>query len=77
MEFLLSLSTKAKEKLAKAKLPDNLHKSVMYADQALSEDDVSSFSKYFNSLFNSLSCLSKFTRPGATLMKPRLNGLLI
>lgn len=57
MDFLLSLSTKAKEKLAKAKLPDNLHKSVMYADQALGEDDVSSFSKQFSSLFNSLCIL--------------------
>jgi hypothetical protein len=40
MDFLLSLSAKAKEKLAKT-LPDNLNKSVMYADQALSEEDVS------------------------------------
>jgi THO complex subunit 1 len=40
MDFLLSLSTKAKEKLAKA-LPDNPNKSVMYADQTLSEEDVS------------------------------------
>lgn len=39
MDFLLSLSAKAKEKLAKANLPENLNKSVMYADQALSEDD--------------------------------------
>ena len=41
MDFLLSLSVKAKEKLSKAKLPDNINKSVLYADQALSEDDVS------------------------------------
>lgn len=41
MDFLLSLSAKAKEKLSKAKLPDNINKSVLYADQALSEDDVS------------------------------------
>jgi THO complex subunit 1 len=40
MDFLLSLSSKAKEKLAKA-LPDNPNKSVMYADQTLSEEDVS------------------------------------
>ncbi|PQE22233.1 guanylate kinase protein [Rutstroemia sp. NJR-2017a WRK4] len=38
MDFLLSLSSKAKEKLAKA-LPDNPNKSVMYADQTLSEED--------------------------------------
>jgi THO complex subunit 1 len=41
LDFLLSLSAKAKEKLSKAKLPDNPNKSVMYADQFLSEDDVS------------------------------------
>ena len=41
MDFLLSLSAKAKEKLSKAKLPENINKSVIYADQALSEDDVS------------------------------------
>jgi hypothetical protein len=40
MDFLLSLSAKAKDKLAKA-LPESLNKSVMYADQTLSEDDVS------------------------------------
>ena len=40
MDFLLSLSTKAKEKLAKA-LPENLNRSVTYADQTLSEEDVS------------------------------------
>jgi len=42
MDFLLSLSSKAKEKLSKATLPDNPNKSVMYADQILNEDDVSS-----------------------------------
>jgi hypothetical protein len=41
MDFLLSLSIKAKEKLAKASLPQNANKSVMYADQILSEEDVS------------------------------------
>ncbi len=41
LDFLLSLSTKAKEKLAKATLPDNANKSVMYADQTMSEEDVS------------------------------------
>ena len=41
MDFLLSLSLKAKEKLAKASLPQNANKSVMYADQILSEEDVS------------------------------------
>jgi THO complex subunit 1 len=41
VDFLLSLSAKAKEKLAKASLPDNPNKSVMYADQTLSEEDVS------------------------------------
>ena len=41
MDFLLSLSARAKEKLAKASLPDSLNKSVMYADQGLSEEDVS------------------------------------
>jgi len=40
VDFLLSLSAKAKEKLAKS-LPDNLNKSVVYADQTLDEDDVS------------------------------------
>jgi THO complex subunit 1 len=44
MDFLLSLSAKAKEKLAKASLPQNANKSVMYADQTLSEEDVSLFS---------------------------------
>ncbi|KAJ8068779.1 hypothetical protein OCU04_002475 [Sclerotinia nivalis] len=38
MDFLLSLSTKAKEKLSKA-LPENLNRSVTYADQTLSEED--------------------------------------
>jgi hypothetical protein len=41
MDFLLSLSVKAKEKLSKATLPPNANKSVMYADQTLSEEDVS------------------------------------
>jgi THO complex subunit 1 len=41
MEFLLSLSMKAKEKLGKSML-ENLNKSVVYADQSLSEEDVSS-----------------------------------
>ena len=40
MDFLLSLSTKAKEKLAKS-MPDNPNKSVMYADQSFSDEDVS------------------------------------
>ncbi|RDW89589.1 hypothetical protein BP6252_01621 [Coleophoma cylindrospora] len=39
LDFLLSLSAKAKEKLAKAKLPDNPNKSVMYADQVLGDED--------------------------------------
>jgi THO complex subunit 1 len=55
MDFLLSLSVKAKEKLAKASLPQNANKSVMYADQTLSEADVSiSFSVHL--------ILRKFTR---------------
>ena len=41
LDFLLSLSAKAKEKLAKAKLPENINKSVIYADQVLNEEDVS------------------------------------
>lgn len=41
MDFLLSLSAKSKEKLAKATLPDNPNKSVIYADQTFSEEDVS------------------------------------
>jgi THO complex subunit 1 len=41
IDFLLSLSPKAKEKLSKATLPDNPNKSVMYADQVLNEEDVS------------------------------------
>lgn len=41
IDFLLSLSARAKEKLAGAKLPVNVNKSVMYADQHLSEEDVS------------------------------------
>jgi hypothetical protein len=45
MDFLLSLSAKAKDKLAKSSPPENQNpnKSVMYADQVLSEDDVSNF----------------------------------
>ncbi|TVY56122.1 Uncharacterized protein LCER1_G002060 [Lachnellula cervina] len=39
MDFLLSLSAKAKEKLSKATLPENPNKSVMYADQTLNEED--------------------------------------
>lgn len=56
MDFLLSLSAKAKEKLSKA-LPDNLNRSVTYADQTLSEEDVSirfldaSFSKYLLTIY--------------------------
>jgi hypothetical protein len=46
LDFLLSLSVKAKEKLSKASLPQNANKSVMYADQVLSEEDVS-ISPYF------------------------------
>ncbi|EKD17871.1 uncharacterized protein L3040_004409 [Drepanopeziza brunnea f. sp. 'multigermtubi'] len=38
IEFLLSLSAKAKEKLSKA-LPDGTNKSVTYVDQVLSEED--------------------------------------
>lgn len=38
MDFLLSLSAKAKEKLAKS-MPENTNKSVMYADQSLSDED--------------------------------------
>lgn len=41
LDFLLSLSAKAKEKLAKTPLPANPNKSVMYADQVVSEEDVS------------------------------------
>lgn len=40
LELLLSLSTKAKEKLAKS-MPENFNKSVVYAEQVLSEEDVS------------------------------------
>lgn len=40
MDFLLSLSAKAKEKLTKSTLPENLNRSVMYADN-LNEEDVS------------------------------------
>ncbi|KAL2068288.1 hypothetical protein VTL71DRAFT_16386 [Oculimacula yallundae] len=39
MDFLLSLSAKAKEKLAKSSLPENLNRSVMYAEQLLNEED--------------------------------------
>ncbi|KAH8683150.1 guanylate kinase [Tricladium varicosporioides] len=39
IEFLLSLSPKSREKLSKSTLPDNPNKSVMYADQSLSEED--------------------------------------
>lgn len=39
MEFLLSLSAKAKEKLFKA-LPDGTNKSVTYVDQVLDDEDV-------------------------------------
>lgn len=44
LDFLLSLSTKAKEKLAKSTLPENPNRSVMYADQVLNDEDVSSCS---------------------------------
>jgi THO complex subunit 1 len=48
MDFLLSLSAKAKEKLAKSSPPENQNpnKSVMYADQVLSEEDVSRLLKF-------------------------------
>jgi THO complex subunit 1 len=49
LDFLLSLSSKAKEKLSKASL-DNPNKSVMYADQVLSETDVSDCVSCFNSI---------------------------
>ncbi|KAK0100005.1 hypothetical protein ONS95_013177 [Cadophora gregata] len=39
LDFLLSLSTKAKEKLASSALPENPNRSVMYADQVLNEED--------------------------------------
>ena len=42
MDFLLSLSARAKEKLAKT-LPENQNKSVIYTDLLLSEEDVSIF----------------------------------
>jgi THO complex subunit 1 len=51
IDFLLSLSPKAKEKLSKATLPDNPNKSVMYADQVLNEEDVSSL-RPIRSLFH-------------------------
>ena len=51
VDFLLSLSSKAKEKLAKS-LPDNPNKSVMYADQTLNEDDVSYSSLLACALFS-------------------------
>ena len=40
MDFLLSLSAKAKAKINNS-MPENLNKSVVYADQTLSEEDVS------------------------------------
>jgi THO complex subunit 1 len=42
MDFLISLSAQARERLIEA-LPAtaNINKSVMYSDQVLSEDDVS------------------------------------
>jgi THO complex subunit 1 len=40
MDFLISLSAKAKEKLANIKVPN---KSVMYQEQILSEEDVSTY----------------------------------
>ncbi|KAG4438123.1 hypothetical protein IFR05_006403 [Cadophora sp. M221] len=39
MDFLLSLSAKAKERLSKSTLPENPNRSVMYADQLLNEED--------------------------------------
>lgn len=56
MDFLLSLSAKAKEKLAKS-MPENPNKSVMYADQSLSEEDVSSLSLYHPD-FTHETCIS-------------------
>jgi len=47
LDFLLSFSVAAKEKLAKS-LPENHNKSVLYADQSLSEEDVS-ISSHFSS----------------------------
>lgn len=46
MDFLLSLSSKAKEKLAKS-IPDNLNKSVVYVDQSLGEEDVSYWAFFY------------------------------
>jgi hypothetical protein len=67
MDFLLSLSIKAKEKLGKASLPQNANKSVMYADQTLSEEDVSI--AFLNSIIP--NSLFKFTN------KFRQNGPMI
>ncbi|TVY83925.1 Guanylate kinase [Lachnellula suecica] len=39
IDFLLSLSVKAKEKLSKPTPPENPNKSVMYADQVFNEED--------------------------------------
>jgi len=47
LDFLLSFSVSAKEKLAKS-LPENHNKSVLYADQSLSEEDVSTFTYWLS-----------------------------
>lgn len=53
MDFLLSLSAKAKERLSKSTLPENPNRSVMYADQLLNEEDVSChpFSRRQNNVY--------------------------
>lgn len=39
LDYLLSLSTKAKEKLSKT-LPESVNKSVLYADQSFNDEEV-------------------------------------
>ena len=81
MDFLLSLSAKAKEKLSKAKLPENTNKSVIYADQALSEDEVSNISlitmtMIHNPQLSSLRIKLILFTTWTILIHRRQNGLL-
>jgi len=63
MDFLLSLSAKAKEKLSTARAHN---KAVEYLDQKLSDDDVSfRFSLSFPFLFTILPLFSSFSLVGA------------
>lgn len=78
MDFLLSLSAKAREKLAQS-LPENTNKSVMYAELVLSEEDVSGTPLPFEALFAARPILPlplTQAEPAHSLMSCRLDGPL-